>query len=115
MFRFLVISLMAGLFLIIACGESGQKETGDTGQSSDSLTVTVMGETGKSILEVTIAHHAVEMVESSMGIFVKGIDSIQGGGGYAWFISVNDKMIHVAADKYITEDNDIIKWHFRKL
>ncbi len=116
-FVFLVPAI---LLLIAACGEKNENKTETLTKKSepaapDSLAITVYGADGKSILELTKEDHAVDYVESSMGAFVKGIDSVESGGGYNWFISVNDSMIQVASDKYITKDGDTVRWHFRKI
>jgi len=115
-----VITLIIFALSVISCGNKNTDKTesevlrGDD-KGGDSLVLVVQGSDGKSILEVTEAEYDVDYVESSMGAFIKGIDSIRAGDGYAWFISVNDSMIKISADRYVTGDSDIVKWHFRKL
>lgn len=107
------------LLIAVSCGDKNENKTDLQARKaepvqSDSLVITVYGEEGKSILELTKENHAVDYMETSMGAFVKGIDSVRSGDGYNWFISVNDSMIKVASDKYITRDGDTIRWHFRE-
>jgi hypothetical protein len=49
-----------------------------------------------------------------MGAFVKGIGSIENGGGYVWTYTVNDSAAQVAADRYLTVAGDRVVWHFRR-
>jgi len=72
------------------------------------------GVDGKSVFEITKEQHEVEYIESAVGMFVQAIDSVEIGTDYGWLYSVNDSMGQVASDKYITDDSDIIKWHYRK-
>jgi len=107
------------LLIAVSCGDKNENKTDLQARKAepvqrDSLLITVYGEEGKSILELTKENHAVDYMETSMGAFVKGIDSVRSGDGYNWFISVNDSMIKVASDKYITRDGDTIRWHFRE-
>ncbi len=111
--------IIFGLLLFIGCGEA-EKETEtaieEVGVSGpvDSLIITLVGVEGKSVYEITKEQHEVKSVESAVGAFVHAIDSIEIGSEYGWMYSVNDSMAQVASDKYITNDSDLIKWHYRK-
>ncbi len=120
----MTFKICLGLILLAlavsGCGNSNNSatqktETAAVAANTDSLVITIMGQRGKSILEVTESAHNVDYIASSVGAFVKGIDSVESGNGYAWLISVNDTMIKVAADKFITSDNDTVRWHLRKI
>ena len=111
--------IILGLLLIVGCGEAEKEaetvieEVVESGPI-DSLAITLIGVEGKSVYEITKEQQEVESVESAVGMFVHAIDSIEIGSEYGWMYSVNDSMAQVASDKYITNDSDIIKWHYRK-
>lgn len=115
----LLSALLVLSLVIVGCSEK-QSEKTDTSEISeekitaDRLTIEITGVAGANVLELTEKEHAVDYSESSMGVFVNAIDSIASGDGYYWLYTVNDEPVNVACDKYITEDNDIIKWHFKK-
>ncbi|MCP4684560.1 MAG: DUF4430 domain-containing protein, partial [bacterium] len=56
----------------------------------DSLVITLVGVDSVSVLNLLQTHHTVDIQESSMGAFVKAIDSVENAGGYFWLYSVND-------------------------
>lgn len=99
--------------LLAACSQKS-----DSGQAEpayhDSLIVSYTGQDGKNALELLVETHQVDSESSSMGTFVKAIDSVEIGDGYYWLISVNDTMAMSAADKIMTQPTDTIRWHFRK-
>lgn len=108
-----IILLLSIILLITACSkksETGQSEPDYT----DSLVISYAGEEGKTAFELLEQHHEVTSESSSMGVFVKAIDSVAIGNGYYWLISVNDTMAMSAADKIMTKSTDSIRWHFRK-
>jgi hypothetical protein len=111
--------IIFGLLLFIGCGEA-QKETEtaieevEVSGPVDSLVITLDGVEGKTVFEITNEQHEVEYLESAVGMFVHAIDSTEIGSEYGWMYSVNDSMAQVASDKYITNNSDIIKWHYRK-
>ena len=48
-------------------------------------------------------------------IFVDSISNYNGGQSNNWWIYyVNNELGHVGADRYIVENNDVIKWKFEK-
>jgi hypothetical protein len=109
-----------GLFLVvIGCGGSSHGDGADYVslkklEAADSVVITLRGEKGKSVLEITREHYPVGSKDSPMGTFVYMIDSLETGSDCGWIYSVNDVPGQVAADRYITSDSDIIKWHYRK-
>jgi hypothetical protein len=107
--------LLALISLISGCA----KET-DSGKTAfrtaqDSLTIELHGENGKSVLEITVSSHKVDYLETAAGAFVRGIDSLSSNNNLGWLYSVNGKMADMASNKYITNDTDIIRWHYRKM
>lgn len=119
--RNLAVSLLAFTAFLLLAGCAGKEPATDAATSktlsvsqSDSLTIEINGRDGASVLELTLESHVVESYESAMGTFVRAIDSIAAGGGYWWLFTVNDSTVNTASDKFITKDNDIVRWHFRK-
>lgn len=117
-FRFLSIVFLIGLTQIFLGCSSSEKESEQTAQEIsepiDSIIIVLKGQTGKSVFDIVREQHEVGFLESSMGVFVNAIDSLETRSKCGWMYSVNDSMGQVASDKYITHDSDIIKWHYRK-
>ena len=115
--RYLLI-VGAILFLLgcVGCGNENKTDSADKTNAApvDSLVIVLKGQTGQSVFEITQREHAVNYISSIDGNFVEAIDSIDINSKYGWMYSVNDTMGQVASDKYITNDGDIIKWHYRK-
>ncbi len=87
----MTFKICLGLILLAlavsGCGNSNNSatqktETAAVAANTDSLVITIMGQRGKSILEVTESAHNVDYIASSVGAFVKGIDSVESGNGY---------------------------------
>lgn len=121
MLRFKLHYLVITCIVLALCGCSSSDKEARAGSAAktdaapvDSLIVELKGEAGKSVFEITQRDHAVDFIPSIAGNFVEAIDSIEINGNYGWMYSVNDTMGQVASDKYLTNDGDIIKWHFRK-
>ncbi len=105
------------LFSFVSCGDTdnnSSEKTNNGNKNSDSLVIEIAGFTGKSVFDVTLEKYHVDFVESSMGVFVKAIDSIESTRNFAWIFSVNDSFVPVASNDYITNDTDVIKWHYKK-
>ncbi len=104
-------------FCIIAlygCNGDSANEKYSGATESDSLVIVLKGQTDKSVLEILQENHYLDFTAGPMGVFVRGIDSIEAKSGYIWVYTVKDSTAAMAADKYITVDSDVIKWHFRK-
>jgi len=119
----LALSLLIALLFAASCSKKTEAEAdpsqlpgnGVQPEPADSLQITLTGADSVSVLALLEAAHKVDVHESAMGAFVKGIDSIENGGGYFWLYTVNDSTGKVAADKYITSDSDVVVWHYRKI
>ncbi len=112
-----VVLVLLLIPVILGCaGKSDPADNSgaDTTASPDSVIISIKGETGKSVFEITRANHKVDFLDSPAGVFVKAIDSLESGYYYGWIYSVNDTVGQVASDRFITKDGDIIKWYFRK-
>jgi len=114
------VGLIVGILLLWAgCTSSNKNENqggslpGDP-KPVDSIVIALQGQTGKSVLEITLQEHKVNYIESEIGVFVDAIDSLEVGSKYGWMYSVNNMMGQVASDKYITNDSDVVRWHYRK-
>lgn len=111
------ILIILCLLFVLGCGskDNSAAKRKDTGNiQSDSLVIELAGVTGKSVFEITKEKHTIVYVESSMGIFVKAIESTPSRKNFGWLFSVNDSFVPVASNDYITNDTDVIKWHYRK-
>lgn len=108
-----LLLMLSLALLFVSCSQKTDKTESEP-EYSDSLIISYTGEEGKTALELLEASHLVESDASSMGTFVKAIDSVAIGDGYFWLISVNDTMAMSAADKIMTKPTDTIRWHFRK-
>ncbi|SYZ74517.1 exported hypothetical protein [Candidatus Zixiibacteriota bacterium] len=112
--KFGALILLIVLLAVSGCGKRRFHDKGAKAAPTDSLVVTVKGENGTSVFDLTARDHKIDYIETSSGIFIKGIDSVESNFQYGWLYSVNDSVAQVAADKYLTSDGDTIKWHFRK-
>jgi hypothetical protein len=115
------ISGSAVIIILAFLATSCENNKPDTRSSSnlhdsekDSLVITLFGYDGRSVLELTQEKHKVDFIKSYMGVFIRGIDSVYAGDDCGWLFSVNDSFVQVAADAYITNNRDLIKWHYRK-
>ena len=119
----IVFSLFITLAFVSSCSQKTEAEAdssqlpgnGVQPEPTDSLQITLTGADSTSVLALLEAGHKVDIHQSTLGAFVKGIDSVDNGGGYFWLYTVNDSTGKVAADKYITSDSDVVVWHYRKI
>lgn len=111
------ITVIFCLLLVLSCDDKNNQTSNKTNKSNndtDSLVIELAGSDGKSVFELTKEKYHVDFVESSMGIFIKAIDSIPSTRNFGWLFSVNDSFVPSASNDYITNDTDVIKWHYRK-
>lgn len=117
---FLAMILLAAFFW--SCGESKKEVETDSSTDQmlsnaepvDSIILELIGQSGRSVFEITGDKYDLDFIESAVGNFVKAIDSVEINHAFGWMYSVNDTMGVVASDKYVTNDSDVIKWHYRK-
>jgi len=113
----ILITVIFCLLLVLSCGDKNNqtsKKTDKGNNDTDSLVIELAGFDGKSVFDLTLEKYHVDFVESSMGIFIKAIDSIPSTRNFGWLFSVNDSFVPTASNDYITNDTDVIKWHYRK-
>jgi hypothetical protein len=113
------LAVCFAIFLSSGCGQAEKREnpagTKAATAKADSLTIELGGQNGLSVFDILRRSRRVDFLRTPAGVFIKSVDSIATGDGYVWLYSVNNIMASIAADKYITADTDIIKWHFRKM
>ena len=115
-----VVTLLA-LGFLISCG--GQGEPPDTERqpaaesaapaARDSLVIELVGRDSVSVFDLLTAEHKVDHYATAMGAFVRAIDSVENSSAACWIYTVNDTMVDVASDCYVTVDSDLVKWHYR--
>lgn len=119
----LVLLGICGLILFaVSCGEGekaapkeNQKDSQEVEKEpGDSIVLVFQGQSGRSVFEIMDDEHEVDYIGSAVGNFVNAIDSLEVNSKYGWLYSVNGVMGTVASDKYITDDSDIVRWHYRK-
>jgi hypothetical protein len=112
------------LLALIACSDSGEDQPGKVSETPgsetaatphDSLVIELQGVDSLTAFELLIREHEVDYLTTAAGVFVRGIDSINGSDDYFWLFSVNDEMPPIAADRYMTRDGDRVLWHFRRI
>lgn len=100
-------SLLLGLS---GCGG----DTADTPPATAGPSFTMIAADSISALDLVVAEHDVVYTSSSLGAFVKEIDSIAGGSDGYWMYRVNDTMVPVASDNMILQPGDTLTWFLHK-
>jgi len=99
-------------------GCNSADDTADTSavavDSADSLVLVMVAVDTTSALDLLKANYEVSSHSTTMGVFVKSIDSLEGGGSAFWVFSVNDTMPQVGCDKAVVVPGDTVRWHFRR-
>lgn len=78
-------------------------------------TISYDGQNGKTALDLLKASHQVESQDSSIGIFVTGIDGIQNQDNKYWMFYVDSKLASLGADQYVSHDGEKIEWRYESL
>jgi hypothetical protein len=112
-------AVFAVLMILLACaGDNQTAERADTGAvvtRSDSVVIELAGIDSVTVLDLLVSTHQVDHRSSIAGAFVTSIDSVENSSDCFWVYSVNDTMAQVACDKYVTLNDDRVKWHFRRM
>ncbi|MCM2272641.1 MAG: DUF4430 domain-containing protein [candidate division Zixibacteria bacterium] len=117
-----LILLLAVALIIHGCGKQQEAEPLDRAQDSasatetpgrDSVTFELAGQDSVTAFELLQRAHYVEFRSTAMGLFVTGIDSVQGGGNAFWIYTVNDTTPKTASDKMFTRTGDRVVWRLR--
>lgn len=109
----LATSIIIFILLVMGCSETEIQQKTQDYVIQDSLIIKYHGIDSMNVLEILLMNHDVNMVESGMGTFVKGIDSVENSTKAFWLYSVNDTIGDRSADNFITKNGDIVKWHYR--
>lgn len=78
-------------------------------------TINYEGQNGKTALDLLRASHQVTSQDSSIGVFVTGIDDTQNQDNKYWMFYVDGKLAALGADQYQTKDGDKIEWRYESL
>ena len=73
------------------------------------------GQDGKTALELLKEGRDVKTEESSIGVFVTGIDDTENTNEKFWMFYVDDQLAPLGADQYKTKAGEKIEWRFEKL
>ena len=117
-----LILLLTAALVIHGCGNKQEAEPSAQAQDSatasetsgrDSVTFELTGQDSVSAFVLLQQSHYVEYRSTAMGVFVTGIDSVQGGGNAFWIYTVNDTTPKTASDKMFTRNGDRVVWLLR--
>jgi len=114
--KFLLVTITL-FFVAAGCPNKGEKEKAaatDVSPDRDSVVLVMLGTDSLTVLEILKQSHSVDFKSSSMGVFVRAIDSVEQSSAAYWLYSVNGEMPKTACDKYIVSAGDTIRWHLRK-
>ncbi len=115
--RKLFPSAMLICLLIWGCSSTEDEPAGDDAnfdaRADDSLIIEMTGVDSLTVFDILVAAHEVDYLTTASGVFVRAIDSIENNNRYFWLFSINDTVVMVAADRYVTSDSDRIRWHYR--
>lgn len=76
----------------------------------DSVVIIMTGGDSLSVFDILRQSHKIEHRATSTGVFVTAIDDVHKTDNADWIYTVNNSMIPVAADKYIVDAQDTIRW-----
>lgn len=78
-------------------------------------TINYDGQNGKTALDILKNSHQVESQDSSIGIFVTGIDETKNQDNKYWMFYVDGQLAATGADQYTTKDGEKIEWRYESL
>ncbi|HLB95888.1 MAG TPA: DUF4430 domain-containing protein [Patescibacteria group bacterium] len=73
------------------------------------------GEEGKTALEILKTTHKVAGQDTSIGVFVTGIDEVENADNKYWMFYVDGKLATAGADQYKTKNGEKIEWRYGSL
>ena len=77
--------------------------------------VSYEGVDDRTALDLLKEGRDVKIEESSIGIFVTGIDGTENTMDTYWMFYVNDQLAPLGADQYKTKNGEKIEWRYEKL
>lgn len=72
------------------------------------------GEDGKNALELLKNKAEIQTQDSSIGIFVVGINNISDSEDHFWLLYVNGELAQSTPDKLVTKNGDKLEWRFEQ-
>lgn len=78
-------------------------------------TISYEGQNDKTALELLKASHEIVSQDSSIGVFVTGIDGTNNIDSKYWMFYVDGKLAAMGADQYKTKDGETIEWRYESL
>lgn len=114
--RMVAVGFTLALFLTTCSSQKNSEETTDSVADTASVfaRIELVGRDSVSVFELLQESHEVDYQESSMGVFVTGIDSVQAEDGAYWLYSINDTIAQVGCDQAVTRTGDQIVWELTK-
>jgi hypothetical protein len=73
-------------------------------------TCRIIAVAGESVLEQTKTHYQIEYDSSSVGVYVKAVDSVPQTKSAYWLYFVNGKGGQVSCDEFVPANGDTIEW-----
>lgn len=123
--NFIAIIILAGILIIggsLLGNHVLDKQTQKAVAGSDiqfqpvvEKTINYDGQTGKTALDLLKASHQVESQDSSIGVFVTGIDDTKNQDNKYWMLYVDGRLAATGADQYTTKDGEKIEWRYESL
>ena len=123
--NFVAIILLAGIIIIggTLLGNHVSKKQADKTVAGTQIqfnpvvekTISYDGQTGKTALDILKASHQVESQDSSIGVFVTGIDGTQNADNKYWMLYVDDQLASFGADQFQTKDGQKLEWRYESL
>ncbi len=120
-----LIPVLIILPLAVSCGSNENGNTTAKNEASqdsvsglvapDSVVIELAGIDSMTVFDLLRERHQVEFKSSALGVFVTAIDSVENSSGAYWIYTVNDSTPNVACDKCMTQNGDVVMWHFRKM
>lgn len=97
-------------------GKYNTNKTNNAKQEVEAVQVVAYeGVDGKNALDLLKERAKVQSQESSLGVFVTGINGTVNSDDHFWLFYVNGEMGAVASDQYQTKNGDKIEWRYEKL
>ena len=89
-----------------------KKEVAETTKVQTKV-VEYQGKEGQTVYDLLKSNNEVQADISSFGVMVKGINGLSQTDKEFWTYTVNGVSAEVGADKYVTKNNDKVKWELK--
>lgn len=78
-------------------------------------TISYDGQNGKNALDLLKVSHQVATQDSTIGIFVTGIDGTANSDNKYWMFYVDGALSPLGPDQYQTKDTEKLEWRYESL